>query len=566
MSLESIKLTLSSYFSSKIIDSNHIPLTIFKKNEQILFLFKNIKEEVLYEAESDDGFNFNITNNQYQSDPLVHKGFPKAHCVPDLLYKNQHVMYFGDRSIKIAYSSDGENWKSEQKEILLEPFPIELAQVIVREHGILVHYFGKKIKNNKIHYTSYLALFSKYHPDQLVWKTEEPIWNQDDEQMGEDIEPLGSILLDEKIISYWFVDGVSIYSVVLSGFLYNPKKMVKNSITKHESNPIIAPNDKNDWEAFNTFNPAVIQIGSKVHILYRAQGHDYISSVGYASSDDGIHIAERLEKPIFAPTMNFETNSLSTARYDFMSGGGYGGCEDPRLTQIDDHIYMTYVAFDGWSPPRLALTSIHVEDFLRQRWHWSKPVLVSPPGIVDKSGCLLPEKINGKYVFFHRVFPNILIDYLDDLNFDGKTKFLKGQYQIKIRPDKWDSRKIGAGAPPIKTKYGWLLIYYGVDNRDDSKYLVGAMLLDLKDPTKVLYRCDDPIMRPEEDYENNGFKPGIIYPCGAAIIGENLMIYYGGADSYVCVAYAHLNTFLRELMTSQPIHLKSLEIREFSYG
>src|SRR3989344_4142367 len=227
---------------------------------------------------------------------------------------------------------------------------------------------------------------------------------------------------------------------------------------------------------------------------------------------------------------------------------------------------MTYVAFDGWSPPRLALTSIHVEDFLRQRWHWSKPVLVSPPGIVDKSGCLLPEKINGNYVFFHRVFPNILIDYLDDLNFDGKTKFLKGQYQIKIRPDKWDSRKIGAGAPPIKTKYGWLLIYYGVDNSADSKYLVGAMLLDLKDPTQVLYRCDDPIMRPEEDYENNGFKPGIIYPCGAAIIGENLMIHYGGADSYVCVAYAHLNTFLRELMTSQPIHLKSLEIREFSYG
>jgi predicted GH43/DUF377 family glycosyl hydrolase len=102
---------------------------------------------------------------------------------------------------------------------------------------------------------------------------------------------------------------------------------------------------------------------------------------------------------------------------------------------------------------RLALTSILLDDFLNKRWNWSKPVLISKPGIIDKSGCLLPEKIKGKYVFFHRVFPNILIDYVDDLSF-GENRYLKGQYQIKVRPNMWDSRKIGAGAPPIKTKDG----------------------------------------------------------------------------------------------------------------
>jgi predicted GH43/DUF377 family glycosyl hydrolase len=226
---------------------------------------------------------------------------------------------------------------------------------------------------------------------------------------------------------------------------------------------------------------------------------------------------------------------------------------------------MTYVAFDGWTPPRLALTSILLDDFLAKRWNWSKPVLISPPGIVDKSGCLLPEKVNGKYVFFHRVFPDILIDFIDDLNFDGKTKWLKGQYRIKIRDNMWDSRKIGAGAPPLKTKDGWLLIYYGVDDRDASKYHIGAMLLDLKDPTKVLHRSNEPILKPDSEYENNGFKPGIAYPCGAVIVKDQLLVYYGGADSVVCVATAKLDDFLAELTTKETATLTPVQVQEVDY-
>jgi predicted GH43/DUF377 family glycosyl hydrolase len=223
---------------------------------------------------------------------------------------------------------------------------------------------------------------------------------------------------------------------------------------------------------------------------------------------------------------------------------------------------MTYVAFDGWSPPRVALTSIKIDDFLQERWNWEKPVLISKPGVVDKSGCILSEKIRGKYVIFHRVFPNIQVDFVDSLNFDGETNFLKGEFEIKIRPDKWDSRKIGAGAPPLKTKEGWLLIYYGVDDKDDSKYQIGAMLLDLNDPTKVLHRTDSPIIKPEEDYEMNGFKPGIVYPCGAVILKDQLMVYYGGADSHVCVATADLEEFLIDLTSDKTPHLHSYDVKE----
>lgn len=121
----------------------------------------------------------------------------------------------------------------------------------------------------------------------------------------------------------------------------------------------------------------------------------------------------------------------------------------------------------------------------------------------------------------------------------------------------WDSRKIGAGAPPIKTKYGWLLIYQSVGEQDSGKYKIGAMLLDLKDPTKVLYRSQSPILEPDADYENNGFKAGVVYPCGAVVIGDTLYVYYGGADSYVCVATTKLESFLKELMYSQIAKLTS---------
>jgi beta-1,2-mannobiose phosphorylase / 1,2-beta-oligomannan phosphorylase len=339
---------------------------------------------------------------------------------------------------------------------------------------------------------------------------------------------------------------------------YPKIKNIKLLLERFKDNPILKPNPGHAWESKAVFNPAAIYAGNKVHIVYRAIGDNDNSVLGYTSTTDGLHVEKPLTYPVYTPREPFEgaDPSLCTepGKYSpFASGGGgMGGCEDPRLTKIDDKIYLTYVAYDGHSPPRVALSSILYNDFLKRRWKWKRPVLISPPGIIDKNACILPEKINGKYVIFHRIFPNILIDYVDDLDFDGKTKWLTGQFEIPVRAlsSDWDSRKVGCGAPPIKTKEGWLLIYQAVGNCGEYRYKIGAMLLDLKDPTKVIARSQKPILEPDAWYENQGWKSGVIYPCGAAVIKDRLFVYYGGADMVVCVASAKLNGFLEELVTN----------------
>jgi len=337
-------------------------------------------------------------------------------------------------------------------------------------------------------------------------------------------------------------------------------------LERFDGNPILEPQPARWWESKAAFNPGAIYEQGKVHIVYRAIGDSDVSVLGYASSIDGFHIDERLDKPIYVPKEPFEGAGLvypaainpqityfsaedEEEEEEYVSGGGgWGGCEDPRLTKIDDRLFMTYVAFDGYSPPRVALTSIHIDDFLARNWQWRKPVLISPSGVVDKNACILPERIKSKYVIFHRIYPDILIDFVDDLDFDGTTRFLKGEFKIRPRASYWDSRKVGAGAPPIKTEDGWLLIYHGVGERDPGRYKIGAMLLDLKNPTRVLARSGEPILEPEVWYENEGWKSGVTYPCGAVVIKDRLLVYYGGADRVACVASAKLDELLDRLV------------------
>ena len=330
---------------------------------------------------------------------------------------------------------------------------------------------------------------------------------------------------------------------------------IRLSLERFEGNPLLRPDDKHRWETKGSFNPAAIYEGGKVHILYRAVGETDVSVLGYASSVDGLHINERLDEPVYIPREPFEGVNPSQPHISrepdiyISGGGGAGGCEDPRLTRIGEKVYMTYVAYDGHSHPRVALSSIHIDDFLNKKWNWKKPVLISTPYIVDKNACILPEKIDGKYVIFHRVFPNILIDLVDDLNFDGKTRWLEGQFKIPTRAlsSDWDNLKVGCGPPPLKTREGWLLIYQAVGSNDESRYKIGAMLLDLKDPTRVLARTKAPILEPIMPYENEGWKAGVVYPCGAVIISDHLFVYYGGADTVVCVASVKLEPFLEQL-------------------
>lgn len=302
--------------------------------------------------------------------------------------------------------------------------------------------------------------------------------------------------------------------------------------TKYSDNPIIAPKPEVKWESKYTFNPAAIYEDGRVHILYRAQGKDETSVIGYASSGDGVHIDERLTSPIYVPREDFERKAHP----------GYSGCEDARLTRIGERIYMCYTAFTGEEPTRIALSSILVSDFVAKRWNWAKPKLISPPDMNDKNACVLPDTFGGKYAFFHRIHHAIWIDFVDDLEFDKPT-WLYGKAILQARKGRWDSEKVGIGPPPIKTDKGWLLIYHGISS-EDKKYRLGACLLDRDDPSIVLSRLDTPVLEPDKDYEENGLRPGTVFSCGYAVIDNQLFLYYGGADQVVCVASAPIETIL----------------------
>lgn len=318
----------------------------------------------------------------------------------------------------------------------------------------------------------------------------------------------------------------------LEKMINGPKRLFK--FIRADTNPIISAIKKNPWEAKATYNPAAIYLENKVHIIYRAQADDNTSVFGYATSSDGIHIDYRSTKPAYTPRESFEQK---------LTPGGNSGCEDPRLTKIDDTIYMLYTAFDGKNCPRIALTSILEKDFLAQTWNWKKPVLISAPQDDDKDACLFPEKINGKYVIIHRSGDDIDLSFHENLDFDGST-WLEEYRWIAPRKGMWDSRKVGISAPPIKTDAGWLILYHGV-SEDDGAYRVGTLLTDLHDLTKIIDRSDEPNFEPETPYEKLGQIPNVVFPCGAVVIGEKIFLYYGGADQVVGVAIGDLKKLLK---------------------
>ncbi len=313
-------------------------------------------------------------------------------------------------------------------------------------------------------------------------------------------------------------------------------------LSKLLENPVISPDIKNDWESWQTFNPGVILLKDKVHFIYRAIGEDGISRLGYAVSDDGFKIDERLSYSIYEhrithPSFNY---------YSFASGGSYGGSEDPRVVRVgeEDVLYMIYTACDEGL--RVALTSIKIKDFLEKKWKWKPVTLISPPGEVHKNWVIFPEKIRGQYVILHSITPKVTVSYVDNLEF-GDGEYISSFHDSQTRKSCWDTWVRGVGPPPIKTEKGWLLFYHAIDKRDPGKYKVGAMLLDLNDPTKILHRSKEPILEPKEQYENNGFKAGIVYASGAVVKDRKIFVYYGSADSFVSVAYADFEEFLNAL-------------------
>ncbi|MFA6254286.1 MAG: hypothetical protein WC640_03540 [Candidatus Paceibacterota bacterium] len=388
------------------------------------------------------------------------------------------------------------------------------------------------------------VLLDLNNPLKIVARTKSPLLTPEEsyERIGlvpNVVFPSGAIIENNLIYLYYGAADttcclVKIDKEALLTKLLKSGKSIKAK--RDKGNPIIAPQKDNPWEAKATFNPAAIYLAGKVHLLYRAQADDNTSVFGYATSANGLKIDYRASTPAYVPREPFEQKRVP---------GGNSGCEDPRLTQINDKIYMLYTAFDGQNLPRVALTWILTEDFINQQWVWSKPILISPPDIDDKDACLFPEKINGKYFIIHRSGDDIDSAFVSTLDFNNKT-WLEEYRWIAPRAGHWDSRKVGIAAPPIKTKKGWVLFYHGVSDVD-SFYRVGAVLLDLADPTKVVARSDEPIFEPEEDYEKVGLIPNVVFPCGAVLLGNKFYLYYGGADQVVGVVTIDRDKLLQNL-------------------
>lgn len=481
--------------------------------------------------------------------------------IPDFKFKNKHVMYFGEKVIRAAYSGDLKTWKVQDQPILeprkdfFDNGDLEVGSVFeTHGHIMLVYYVRNNVKGTP-RFQVGVCFIDKKDPTVITWRADKPLWEHPEEFHNEEIKPLGVAATDKEIILYWVVGNHNVYAVScpLPGHHVDLKdKFAEALIRKFGHNPIISPNPANKWESRATFNSAAVYEDGRVHFLYRALGDSDLSVLGYATSKDGFTIDERSDEPAYIPREPWETpggHRFNTIAQHFASGGGYGGIEDPRITRVGDEMVLTYVAFDGANPPRAAMSKISVEDFKNRRWDkWGKAKLISAPGMVNKSAVVFPEKVNGKYVVMHRVYPNILIDYLDDLDFN---KYLTGHHFIPPRKKFWDSKKVGAGAPPMKTKDGWLLIYQSVGYQDPGRYKIGAMMLDKDNPSKVLYRSRKPMIEPEEHYENGGFKSGVVYPCGAIIKDNELFVYYGGSDSYLCGASQNLDKFLHQLKHDQ---------------
>ncbi|GAA3602372.1 glycosidase [Flavivirga amylovorans] len=335
-------------------------------------------------------------------------------------------------------------------------------------------------------------------------------------------------------------------------------------LKKHENNPILSPNPLNEWESLVVCNPGVWYENGKFSMLYRAAGDDeeHLIRFGLAESVDGINFARVSNDPVFSPSVD---------------GPDMGGVEDARIIKFGDEFYITY-AYRPFPPGQywkfehdvirlpesgedtplvyknnIANSGLVISKDLRT---FKRLGRVTSSNLDDRDVILFPEKINGKFAMLHRPkewigekygtnYPAIWIRFSEDLMVweEPSTLLLAG------REDSWEV-KIGGSTPPLKTKEGWLIIYHGVENGGLGYYRVGAALLDINDPTKVIGRIKDWIMEPEHDYEINGYYNGCVFPTGNVIIEDTLYVYYGGADKYVGLATCSVNELLGQLKNS----------------
>ncbi|MBE0478957.1 glycoside hydrolase family 130 protein [Candidatus Aerophobetes bacterium] len=297
-------------------------------------------------------------------------------------------------------------------------------------------------------------------------------------------------------------------------------KYPKDIVKRYGKNPIITRDDI-PFPCNTVFNAGAIKYQNQYLLLLRVETLEGWSCLVLARSKDGYNF-EVEKEPVIKPAQK-----EPFATYEKR------GVEDPRITLFEDgRYYIFYTAYSKYAP-RIAL--VETTDFKSFR----RIGLVSEPG--NKDAVLFPRKINNLFVRFDRPSTggagDMWISYSPDLIYWGKSKVV-----MEARPGFWDSDKIGAGAPPVETNDGWLEIYHGVKGTGGGKiYRLGYALFDLKDPSKLIGRSQIPLISPREMYERTGDVPNVIFTCGAVVeAGGEIKIYYGAADTCICVATCKL--------------------------
>ncbi|HMG13097.1 MAG TPA: hypothetical protein VK571_07980 [Gemmatimonadaceae bacterium] len=305
------------------------------------------------------------------------------------------------------------------------------------------------------------------------------------------------------------------------------------------TNPIIRPSDISFVKASGAFNPGatVDRASDRVVLLVRVfEEATRRSCLGLALSADGQRIDEIWDRPAIARDAPYED----------------WGAEDARITYLaaEKRYAITYTGYsrDG---PRVCL--ITTDDLLTPTSYKRHGPRIDGE---NKNCVIFPEKIDGKYVILHRPMPRMVCIKVAKLE---KPWPADGVTLVGPRPKTWRSSRVGAGAPPIRTEIGWLLPFHGATSIEEGNvYSMGWCVLDLKNPEKVLYVSDTPALTPEAPYEIElneipqvdmaNFRTGVrvVFPQGLVERGDDLVVYYGAADT--TVAAARVNK--RELIAS----------------
>jgi len=294
-----------------------------------------------------------------------------------------------------------------------------------------------------------------------------------------------------------------------------------------ERNPIITQQDI-PFPCNTVFNGTPVKVDGRYLMLLRIEGLRGQSFFTLATSDDGLHF-EIEKEPCMMPA----------------SDGPFApweehGIEDPRLTYMEGAYYIMYTAV-GRKGHVIALAE--TKDF----HHYTRIAVISEPG--NKDGVLFPEKVNGLYTRLDRPIGNdvgsVWVSYSPDLIHWGRSEFVFGP-----RSRFWDSYRIGASAPPILTDAGWLEIYHGVKMTSAGPiYRIGTIMLDREDPAVVVGQCVEPSLSPREDYERIGDVGNVVFACGAIVEDDGeVKVYYGAADTSICVATASLDEIIESCM------------------